>query len=580
MSDNKTENKKSQRQERPREDRPKRTDGQKNDHQNSKNDRRDDNNKEERKYDDRKRGGGYKYKGRSTYKEKLIVTLDTVIPPMPKPSERIAQPDENQHERDLKKIEDEIQELYKRMNDVAKELKNDKDGNKGEDKGYYSLIDLLKAKQEERGKAFDEFQAVNAEKDQYKKQLEEYYEKSNEYRFKMRRNGKKTELEAELKALKLKQSSGQISLAEEKSIIREIGEIEKSLPFAGPLEELEEQFGDVKASLKKVKKEASEKFEIYARLKEECRDIQDKIDKSNDDRQKKKEESDPAIKKMKDEYRSKIDACKEKRKALYAKQREAWNKYNEQQNEIDRIRKMQKIKDRLLRDVERKKRQEEWEKKKKEREEEQREIPFLSEIELTEQLIQYLNRLLPQKVENSIEENKNKEELIQNALNSAEWKKQKVETVVSKKDQEDLFFFGAKKKDKKKADAKAKEDSNAPQPLNHQFDALNYFDTLKVTPPLFTDKIPDTLKVLQEKKAYFQKMQEDTIKEDEEKKKRKAEEENNPESVEKTEEEKPKEEAQEKSKEKTQSPKKKNQGANPKNLDLANEQEFPKFGDA
>lgn len=191
-----------------------------------------------------------------------------------------------------------------------------------------------------------------------------------------------------------------------------------------------------------------------------------------------------------------------------------------------------------------------------------------------------MNRLLPQKVENSIEENKNKEELIQNALNSAEWKKQKVETVVSKKDQEDLFFFGAKKKDKKKADAKAKEDSNAPQPLNHQFDALNYFDTLKVTPPLFTDKIPDTLKVLQEKKAYFQKMQEDAIKEDEEKKKRKAEEENNPESVEKTEEEKPKEEAQEKSKEKTQSPKKKNQGANPKNLDLANEQEFPKFGDA
>jgi len=114
--------------------------------------------------------------------------------------------------------------------------------------------------------------------------------------------------------------------------------------------------------------------------------------------------------------------------------------------------------------------------------------------------------------------------------------------------------------------------------LNHQFDALNYFDQLKVSPPLFTDKIPDTLKVLQEKKAYFQKLQDDAVKDDDDKKKRKTEDAQNPENAEKKEdEEKPKEE--EKLKEKTQSPKKKKE-ANPKSLDLANEKEFPKFGDA
>jgi hypothetical protein len=36
------------------------------------------------------------------------------------------------------------------------------------------MIDLLKKRQEARGKAYDEFQAANTEKEQYKKQLEEY----------------------------------------------------------------------------------------------------------------------------------------------------------------------------------------------------------------------------------------------------------------------------------------------------------------------------------------------------------------------------------------------------------------------
>ncbi len=117
-------------------------------------------------------------------------------------------------------------------------------------------------------------------------------------------------------------------------------------------------------------------------------------------------------------------------------------------------------------------------------------------------------------------------------MKSDDWKKQKVEAVVSKKDLDLDYFGGAgKKKDKKKAESKPKEANNAPTPLNHQFDALNYFDTLKVSPPLFTDKIADTLKVLNEKKADFVKQQEDAVKEEEEKKKKKEEEAANPENA-------------------------------------------------
>jgi chromosome segregation ATPase len=147
-----------------------------------------------------------------------------------------------------------------------------------------------------------------------------------------------------------------------------------------PLEELDDRFKDVKDNLKVAKKAASEKYEHYNRIREECRDIQEKIQKSDDEWKKQKNETTPAIQRMKDEYRAKIDALKEKKKEHIKKHREAWTKYNDQQAEIDRIRKMQKIKERLLRDEERRKRNEEYAKLKKAQEEENREVPFLNEL--------------------------------------------------------------------------------------------------------------------------------------------------------------------------------------------------------
>ena len=75
------------------------------------------------------------------------------------------------------------------------------------------------------------------------------------------------------------QSKGSISLQEEKRVIKEISDIEKSLPFAGPLEELEEQSKDVKELLKTAKQKVGQKSEVSKRLRDECRVIQEKIDK-------------------------------------------------------------------------------------------------------------------------------------------------------------------------------------------------------------------------------------------------------------------------------------------------------------
>jgi phage I-like protein len=138
-------------------------------------------------------------------------------------------------------------------------------------------------------------------------------------------------------------------------------------------------------------------------------------------------------------------------------------------------------------------------------------------------LLQYLNKLLPSTEESNEDSIKLKEDRIQEALKAEEWKKAKFEILKSKRDNEDEFTISNKKKNKKKNQNKEKEETTV-QTLNHQFDALNSFDSIKVSPPLFVDKIPDAVKLLKEKQEYFLKLQDEAVKADEEKRAAKAEE--------------------------------------------------------
>ena len=137
-------------------------------------------------------------------------------------------------------------------------------------------------------------------------------------------------------------------------------------------------------------------------------------------------------------------------------------------------------------------------------------------LELCELLIKYCNKISPV-VEEATEsvDKKDKTQIIEEALQSTEWKATKGQYITSRKEQVDDFFAGkGKKKGQKKAQA-PKTEENAAQSINHQIETLNYFDEIKVAPPLFTDKLPATLKILTEKKAYFEKLSEEAIQADE-----------------------------------------------------------------
>ena len=120
-------------------------------------------------------------------------------------------------------------------------------------------------------------------------------------------------------------------------------------------------------------------------------------------------------------------------------------------------------------------------------------------------MITYANKLFPQ--EKIVEEQtRPKTELLQEALKSDDWKKEKVTLIVNKRDKEEDFYPGKSKKNKDKKNSQVQEKGNANASFNHQMEILTYFDHVKVSPPLFTNKLGESIRLLKEKKEYYQNL--------------------------------------------------------------------------
>ena len=120
-------------------------------------------------------------------------------------------------------------------------------------------------------------------------------------------------------------------------------------------------------------------------------------------------------------------------------------------------------------------------------------------------MITYSHKLLPQeKVVN--EQTKSKSELLEEALKVDDWKKDKLTLVINRRDKEEDYFPGKSKKNKEKkaSQQQQQEKGNSNPALNHQMEILTYFDHVKVSPPLFTNKLIDAIRLLKEKKEYYQ----------------------------------------------------------------------------
>jgi len=185
------------------------------------------------------------------YKEKIVVTLETVIPDLPKKNEKLTEPDTKFFDAEHERLRKEVDGIYQKMNDMIRTEK-EKLGISTKETGVETknLKELLKAKQDEVKTVQAELSKLFDQLNEYKAGMEEYYEKSDKYRKRMKIIMPKDKMVKELQRLKDIQSKGSITIFEEKKIIREIGDLEMSLPYAEPLEALDIQFGSIKEKKK------------------------------------------------------------------------------------------------------------------------------------------------------------------------------------------------------------------------------------------------------------------------------------------------------------------------------------------
>jgi len=97
---------------------------------------------------------------------------------------------------------------------------------------------------------------------------------------------------------------------EEKKLVRSIADFESSLPYAQPLQELDEKFAGIKQDKKQLSAVLKKNLETRDRYRQEEKDLKDHLNKTREQREKINDDKVPAVEKIRDEYKNKIKEIK------------------------------------------------------------------------------------------------------------------------------------------------------------------------------------------------------------------------------------------------------------------------------
>jgi len=104
--------------------------------------------------------------------EYVEVTLETVIPPLPKKSERLKEPNEGDYWKEVQKMDDEINMLWDNYKNLRNEIKTAMVEKKGKNE-HATIREIFMKKIEEQKKIFEEFKAKKEELKEMKDSIEE-----------------------------------------------------------------------------------------------------------------------------------------------------------------------------------------------------------------------------------------------------------------------------------------------------------------------------------------------------------------------------------------------------------------------
>jgi uncharacterized coiled-coil DUF342 family protein len=163
-----------------------------------------------------------------------------VVPEVPKKADLLKKPTREDLDKKLDEVDKQIDKVHTTRKAFFEDIKKVQSGIK--DKGDTSTVrELRKAKASERKKINEEFKKIQEDHNAKKNEIEKLFEESQKLRLKMKSLDKADDIIRELKGLKDRQQNDQLAANEERNICKRIADLERSLPFAEPLEKIDRQ---------------------------------------------------------------------------------------------------------------------------------------------------------------------------------------------------------------------------------------------------------------------------------------------------------------------------------------------------
>eukprot|EP00903_Cladosiphon_okamuranus_P017482 g16102.t1 len=406
---------------------------------------------------------------------------------LPKPE---PQPDNDEHEQqvaaineDIKKIKSDI-EVLKAKIDEANEARRGQGDEMGEARA------VMRALKEERDEIRSHLDGMQAESARAKAALEGH-DKSRRALQSSLKFKTVAEIETAIRQMEARQQTSSMSLAEEKKLIKEIEQLKTSKKTAAQYMSTEEAVKGAKDGYGAARKTESEK-------KAELRAVQEKLKAAFlvlEEMSAKRDEEGGGVtslfeqkKALHEEINVKIEEIKELRSAHRAKLDDWYNSRRERTKFKRALQKAEWV-ERMAAKTARAKALEEEEAKK---------IPYESEMVLCDTLVSYLETTFLK----TSDAPKAASVAAPQATTNAEFGGMKV-LMKKRQDEEFIVMGGGKKKGGSKKKAGGKNAAGGKNTIVHAIDTMESFSMLSIAPPANKAAVPDAIKALKAKKAWF-----------------------------------------------------------------------------
>jgi uncharacterized coiled-coil DUF342 family protein len=190
-------------------------------------------------------------------------------------------------ERQIDKIHDHKHKFIEDMRKTMSGLRDKSDA--------VPIRELLRAKVTQKKEIREQFNKIKDEHDDKKDELNNLFEQSQKLRNKMKNLEKAEDIITQLKYLKNRQQNDQLTPNEEKIICKQIADLEKSLPYAEPLEKLDREAELVRQAKGKIGKTMNELYKKLQEIEEEIQEYKNDLEGMDKTKEESQKNLDPTI---------------------------------------------------------------------------------------------------------------------------------------------------------------------------------------------------------------------------------------------------------------------------------------------